>query len=136
MRFISQALFFYGQILNENFKEERAMHKTWITVIVAAIFEVAWVIGMKHADNFLEWIGTVIAIYISFYLMIKAARSLAVGTVYAVFVGLGTTGTVVADILLFDADLSVTKIVLIGLLLIGVIGLKMLSKKKEEVSGI
>ncbi|WP_025334473.1 DMT family transporter [Paenibacillus sabinae] len=112
------------------------MHKTWITVIVAAIFEVAWVIGMKHADNFLEWIGTVIAIYISFYLMIKAARSLAVGTVYAVFVGLGTTGTVVADILLFDADLSVTKIVLIGLLLIGVIGLKMLSKKKEEVSGI
>lgn len=112
------------------------MNKTWITVIVAAIFEVAWVIGMKHADNFLEWSGTVIAIYISFYLMIKAARSLAVGTVYAVFVGQGTTGTVVADILLFDADLSVTKIVLIGLLLIGVIGLKMLSKKKEEVSGI
>ncbi|MCM3699665.1 multidrug efflux SMR transporter [Paenibacillus macerans] len=113
------------------------MNKTWISVIVAAIFEVAWVIGMKHADNFWEWGGTLIVIYISFYLMIKAARSLPVGTVYAVFVGLGTTGTVVAEILLFNADLSVAKIVLIGLLLIGVIGLKVLSKdKKKEASGI
>ncbi|MGZ7440156.1 DMT family transporter [Paenibacillus sp. TH7-28] len=113
------------------------MNKTWISVIVAAIFEVAWVIGMKHADNFWEWGGTLIAIYISFYLMIKAARSLPVGTVYAVFVGLGATGTVVAEILLFNADLSVAKIALIGLLLIGVIGLKVLSKdKKEEASGI
>lgn len=113
------------------------MNKTWISVIVAAIFEVAWVIGMKHADNLWEWGGTLIAIYISFYLMFKAARSLPVGTVYAVFVGLGTTGTVIAETLLFNADLSVSKIVLIGLLLIGVVGLKVLSKdKKKEASGI
>ncbi|MFW9336124.1 DMT family transporter [Paenibacillus polymyxa] len=112
------------------------MNKTWISVIVAAIFEVAWVSGLKHADSFWEWSGTVVAIYISFYLMIKAARSLAVGTVYAVFVGLGTAGTVVAEILLFGADISVSKVALIGLLLIGGIGLKMLSKKKEEVSGL
>ncbi|MDN4079595.1 multidrug efflux SMR transporter [Paenibacillus polymyxa] len=112
------------------------MNKTWISVIVAAIFEVAWVSGLKHSDSFWEWSGTVVAIYISFYLMIKAARSLAVGTVYAVFVGLGTAGTVVAEILLFGADISVSKVALIGLLLIGVIGLKMLSKKKEEVSGL
>ncbi|MGG4219997.1 multidrug efflux SMR transporter [Paenibacillus jamilae] len=112
------------------------MNKTWISVIVAAIFEVAWVSGLKHADSFWEWAGTVIAIYISFYLMIKAARSLAVGTVYAVFVGLGTAGTVVTEILWFGADISVSKVVWIVLLLVGVIGLKMLSKKKEEVSGI
>ncbi|OXM88374.1 DMT family transporter [Paenibacillus rigui] len=111
------------------------MNKTWVSVILAAIFEVAWVIGLKHADRFVEWGGTVIAMCISFYLMLKAARSLAVGTVYAVFVGLGTTGTVVAEILLFHSAVSVLKVAFIGLLLIGVIGLKKLSKKKEEVSG-
>ncbi|MDP1513040.1 multidrug efflux SMR transporter [Paenibacillus sp. CMAA1739] len=112
------------------------MNKTWISVIVAAIFEVAWVSGLKHADSFWGWAGTVIAIYISFYLMIRAARSLAVGTVYAVFVGLGTAGTVVTEILWFGADISVSKVAWITLLLIGVIGLKMLSKKKEEVSEV
>lgn len=113
------------------------MNKTWISVIVAAMFEVAWVIGLKHAGNVWEWSGTIIAIYISFYSMIKAARSLPVGTVYAVFVGLGTAGTVAADILLFDADMSVSKAGLVGLLLLGVIGLKLLSKtKKEEASGL
>jgi len=112
------------------------MNKTWISVIVAAVFEVAWVIGLKHANSLLEWGGTAIAIYVSFYLMIRAARSLPVGTVYAVFVGLGTAGTVVAEILLFDAAISVPKVALIGLLLIGVIGLKLLSKnKQEEVHG-
>ena len=103
---------------------------TWVSVIVAALFEVGWVIGLKHASTIWEWIGTVIAISISFYLMIRAARSLAVGTVYAVFVGLGTAGTVVAEIFLFDAAINILKVAMIGLLLLGVVGLKLLSKKK------
>ncbi|WP_028563540.1 DMT family transporter [Paenibacillus pinihumi] len=111
------------------------MNKTWTAVIIAAIFEVGWVIGLKHATSFLEWTGTIIAIIISFTLMIMAARTLPVGTVYAVFVGLGTAGTVLAEILLFNAEVQAAKIALIGLLLIGVIGLKLLSKeKKKEVS--
>ena len=48
----------------------------------------------------LEWGGTIFAIIISFYLMIMAGRDLAVGTVYAVFVGLGTAGTVLADLII------------------------------------
>ncbi|MNL50006.1 Quaternary ammonium compound-resistance protein SugE [compost metagenome] len=55
---------------------------------------------------------------------------------YAVFVGLGTMGTVVTDILLFNGQASAAKIGLIGLLLAGVVGLKLLSKgKKEEARG-
>lgn len=108
------------------------MNKIWISVVIAAFFEVVWVIGLKHADSVLEWGGTLIAIIISFYLMIMAGRDLAVGTVYAVFVGLGTAGTVLAEIILFDAPVISAKLALIVLLLSGVISLKMLSNQKEK----
>lgn len=64
--------------------------------------------------------------------MIMAGRDLAVGTVYAVFVGLGTAGTVLAEIILFDAPVISAKLALIVLLLSGVISLKMLSNQKEK----
>lgn len=108
------------------------MNKIWLSVVIAAFFEVGWVIGLKHADSVLEWGGTLIAMIISFYLMVMAGRDLAVGTVYAVFVGLGTTGTVLAEILLFDAPVISAKLALIVLLLGGVISLKMLSNQKEK----
>ncbi|WP_128101782.1 multidrug efflux SMR transporter [Paenibacillus sp. DCT19] len=108
------------------------MNKTWLSVIVAAIFEVGWVIGLKHASGVLEWGITLFAIIVSFTLMIAASRSLDVGTVYAVFVGLGTAGTVLAEIILFGATVQTGKMLLIGLLLLGVVGLKMLSKEKTK----
>jgi paired small multidrug resistance pump len=108
------------------------MNKNWAAVGIAALFEVGWVIGMKHAEGILEWSGTLVAIFLSFYLMITASRTLSVGTVYAVFVGLGTAGTVLAEILLFDAPVSAMKIFLILLLLSGVVSLKLLSGSKQK----
>ncbi|WP_404456035.1 DMT family transporter [Oceanobacillus kapialis] len=108
------------------------MNANWVKVIIAAFFEVLWVIGLKHAGGFWEWTGTVIAIYISFYLMIMASRQLPVGTVYAVFVGLGTVGTVLSDWVFFDVPLNLAKILLISLLLAGVIGLKLVTKDNVE----
>jgi paired small multidrug resistance pump len=95
---------------------------------VAAFFEVFWVIGLKHADDFWTWAGTVISIIISFHLMIMAGRKLPVGTVYAVFVGLGTAGTVISEIIFFEESFKMSKILLILLLLTGVIGLKLVTK--------
>ncbi len=103
------------------------MNKDWVKVFIAAFFEVFWVIGLKYADNFWTWTGTIIAIIISFYLMIMAGRKLPVGTVYAVFVGLGTTGTVFLEILFFGEPFKVEKILLILVLLAGVIGLKLVT---------
>lgn len=108
------------------------MDKAWIKVFIAAVFEVFWVIGLKHADDFWTWAGTVIAIFISFYLMIMAGRELPVGTVYAVFVGIGTAGTVFSEILFFDEPFQVEKVLLIVLLLAGVIGLKLITKEKAQ----
>lgn len=108
------------------------MNKDWVKVFIAAFFEVFWVIGLKHANNFWAWTGTVIAIIISFYLMIMAGRKLPVGTVYAVFVGLGTTGTVFSEILYFSEPFKAEKIILILVLLAGVVGLKLVTKDKVQ----
>ena len=108
------------------------MSKNWIKVFVAAFFEVIWVIGIKHADGFWTWTGTVISIIISFYVMIMAGRRLPVGTVYAVFVGLGTAGTVLSEIIFFGEPFKISKILLILLLLAGVIGLKLVTKAKVQ----
>lgn len=108
------------------------MNTNWIKVIVAAFFEVFWVIGLKHADDFWTWTGTVISIFISFYVMIMAGRKLPVGTVYAVFVGLGTAGTVITEILIFGEPFKMSKILMILLLLAGVIGLKLVTKDKVK----
>lgn len=108
------------------------MNTNWINVVIAAVFEVFWVIGLKHADDFWTWTGTVISIVVSFYLMIMAGRKLPVGTVYAVFVGLGTAGTVFSDIVFFGEPFKVTKVILILVLLAGVIGLKFVTKDNVQ----
>lgn len=111
------------------------MDKAWIKVFIAAFFEVFWVIGLKHAEDFWTWTGTIISIFISFYLMIMAGRKLPVGTVYAIFVGVGTAGTVFSEILFFNEPFKVEKVLLILLLLIGVIGLKLVTKDKVRERG-
>lgn len=108
------------------------MNKNWLTVFIAAFFEVFWIIGLKHANNPLEWVGTGISIIVSFYFMIMAGRKLPVGTVYAVFVGMGTVGTVLSDIVFFGEPFKLGKAVLILILLIGVIGLKLVTKENVE----
>ncbi|MCM3768046.1 multidrug efflux SMR transporter [Neobacillus niacini] len=111
------------------------MNLQWIKVFFAAFFEVFWVIGLKHADSALEWAGTVVAIIVSFYALIAAGNKLPVGTVYAVFVGLGTAGTVISEILFFGGRFETAKILLILVLLAGVIGLKLVTKDSVGEGG-
>ena len=101
------------------------MNKTWIMVVVAAWFETVWVSGLKYADSLLDWLGTVVGIVISFAGLIGASKKLPASTVYAVFVGLGTAGTVIVEMTFFAEPFRWSKVMLIGLLLVGVIGLKL-----------
>lgn len=104
----------------------------WTKIWIASLFEVGWVVGLKHASTTWAWFGTGICILVSFYLMIEAGKHLPVGTVYAVFVGLGTAGTVFADLILFEQTVSWLKIGLITTLLLGVIGLKLTSEEEPN----
>ncbi len=111
------------------------MNTDWMKVFMAAFFEVFWVIGLKYSDGFWSWTGTVVSIIISFYVLIMAGRTLPVGTVYAVFVGLGTAGTVFSEILFFGEPFKIEKVFLILFLLIGVIGLKVVTKDNNQKAG-
>jgi paired small multidrug resistance pump len=110
---------------------KNSMNSGWIKVLIGACFEVLWVTGLKHADSFWEWGGTLLSISASFYALISAGKTLPVGTVYAVFVGLGTAGTVVSEVVFFGEPIHVSKMILILILLAGVIGLKMVTEENE-----
>lgn len=108
------------------------MNRSWLFVIIGGLIEVVWVSGLKHADSLLMWIMTALAIAFSFYLIIEAAKRLPVGTVYAVFTGLGTAGTVVGEMILFGEPFRWSKTLLILLLLAGVVGLKLVTDSSSK----
>ena len=97
----------------------------WLKVVLAGLVEVVWVTGLNNAHNIITWLFTLIFIALSFYLMLSASKYLPVGTVYAVFVGIGAAGTVIVDMIFFNQPFTFSKISLLLLLLIGIIGLKL-----------
>jgi paired small multidrug resistance pump len=107
------------------------MNRSWLIVFIGGIFEVIWVVGLKHSFDWWTWLGTAVAIYVSLYFLIRSAKKLPVGTVYAVFTGLGTVGTVAVEILFFGEPFRLIKLLLVLLLLSGVIGLKMITKEPK-----
>ncbi|MBO2944734.1 multidrug efflux SMR transporter [Paenibacillus sp. F411] len=111
------------------------MSRNWLYVWIGGLIEIVWVSGLKHSTTALEWIGTVAAIIASFYLIVQASKRLPVGTVYAVFTGIGTAGTVAAEMLLFGEPFSLSKVLLIGVLLGGVIGLKLVTAEPSGKEG-
>lgn len=105
----------------------------WLKVILAGLVEIIWVTGLNNADSIFSWLFTLIFIILSFYLVINATKSLPVGTVYAIFVGIGAAGTVIVDILFFNQSFTFMKILLVTLLIIGIIGLKL--STTDDVEG-
>lgn len=108
------------------------MNRNWIKVLIAAFLEIYWVIGLTHAYDFWTWTGTIILIIVSNYLMITAAQVLPAGTVYTIFVGLGTAGTVIVGWFFFGETFNWEKITLFTTLLIGVIGLKLVTPENAN----
>ncbi|MBN6092173.1 MULTISPECIES: DMT family transporter [Staphylococcus] len=103
----------------------------WFKVILAGLIEIVWVTGLNTADSLLSWTGTFIVIIISFFLVISACKYLPVGTVYAVFVGIGAVGTVIVDMIFFGDPFDLVKISLIIILIIGIIGLKLTTEEAD-----
>jgi paired small multidrug resistance pump len=103
----------------------------WFYVVLAAIVEVFWVIGLKYSNSILEWSGTILAIVFSFYFIIKACETLPAGTVYAVFTGSGAAAIAFIDFAIFESDFAISKVLLIGLIIFGVVGIKITSEDQE-----
>lgn len=104
----------------------------FILIILGGIVEVFWVSGLKYADSLWLYILTGIGIMFSFTAMITACRSVEVSVAYAVFVGIGTAGVVMAEMLYFGERFDIWRVGLICVLLVGVIGLKLISKEGDK----
>src|SRR5699024_5515258 len=96
----------------------------WVYVFFASVVEVFWVVGLIYSNSLLEWTGTTVDIGFSFYFIIKACENLPSVTVYAVFTGSGAAAIVLVDHFIFGAYFSPAQIVFIGLIITGVIGIK------------
>jgi quaternary ammonium compound-resistance protein SugE len=102
----------------------------WIYLLIAGLMEVAWAIGLKYTDGFTRlWptVGTVMAMIVSIAFLGLALKSLPVGTAYAVFTGIGAVGVAVLGIALFGESAAAVRLACIGLILAGIVGLKLVT---------
>lgn len=100
----------------------------WMILFIAGLLEVVWAIGLKYSDGLtkpLPTIATVFILLLSFWLLGVAMRDLPVGTAYGVWVGIGAVGTVILGIMLFDESTSLSRLVSIAFIIVGIIGLKL-----------
>jgi quaternary ammonium compound-resistance protein SugE len=100
----------------------------WLIVVAAGILEAGFAICLKLSHGFSRLIPTLLFGFFalsSFGLLTLGLRSLDVGPAYAVWTGLGATGTVMAGMIWLDESVSAVKLVAIGLVLVGVIGLQL-----------
>ncbi|MCX4191048.1 quaternary ammonium compound efflux SMR transporter SugE [Methylophaga sp. OBS1] len=100
----------------------------WMILFIAGLLEVVWAIGLKYSDGLtrpLPTIATVFTLLLSFWLLGLAMRDLPIGTAYGVWVGIGAVGTVILGIMLFDESTSLSRLVSIAFIIVGIIGLKL-----------
>jgi quaternary ammonium compound-resistance protein SugE len=105
--------------------------KSWFILLVAAVLEVVWAIGLKSTHGFTKpWpsAGVIATMAASMWLLALAARELPIGTAYAVWTGIGAVGTAVAGILWFHENASAIRLICIALIIAGVAGLKFFAK--------
>ena len=100
----------------------------WVLLVVAGLLEVGWAVGLKYTAGFTRpWPSTFTAacMVASVVLLGVAMKSLPVGTSYAVWVGIGAVGTAILGIVLFAEPATAGRLVSLGLILAGIIGLKL-----------
>ena len=107
----------------------------WILLIAAGLLEIVWAYTMKLSHGFtVLWpsVITIIILIVSFFMLAKAVDKLGIGLSYAVFTGIGVVGTTVISIFVLNEGASPLKLVSLGVLIIGILGLKLCDKESEE----
>ena len=100
----------------------------WIILVLAGLFEIGWAIGLKYTDGFSKlWptVWTLASMIVSLGLLGVAMKSLPVGTAYAVWVGVGAVGTALLGIALLQEPANAGRLLSLGLIVAGIIGLKL-----------
>jgi len=102
----------------------------WAVLLIAGIFEIGWAVGLKYTEGFSRLypsVATAAAMIISLVLLGLAVRDLPLGTAYAIWTGIGTAGTAILGIILFGESASMLRLACIGLIMAGIVGLKLVT---------
>ncbi len=102
----------------------------WVYLAIAGLFEVGWAVGLKYSEGFTRLVPsalTVAMMIASVVLLGIALRDLPVGTGYAVWTGIGTVGTALLGMVLFNDPATAARLACIALIVAGIIGLKVLT---------
>ena len=103
---------------------------SWIYLLIAGLLEIVWAIGLKYTQGFTKLLPsaiTIVAMIASIWFLALALRTIPVGTGYAVWTGIGATGTAILGIVLFAEPATAARLACIGLILAGIVGLKVVS---------
>ncbi|SFW16419.1 quaternary ammonium compound efflux SMR transporter SugE [Luteibacter sp. UNCMF366Tsu5.1] len=100
----------------------------WMILFLAGLFEIGWAIGLKYTEGFTRWwpsVLTVLAMIVSIVLLAVASKKLPLGTAYAVWTGIGAVGAVTLGIVLFGESAQPLRLLCVGLIVAGIVGLKL-----------
>ena len=102
----------------------------WLILFVAGLTEVGWAVGLKYTHGFTRPVPTaltVVAMVLSLWLLGLAVRTLPLGTAYAVWTGIGTVGTAILGIVLFNEPVTGVRVMCVALIVTGIVGLKLVT---------
>lgn len=99
----------------------------WAYLFIAGLFEIGWAIGLKYTDGYTRLVPTVFtiaAMVASVVTLGWALKEIPIGTGYAVWTGIGSVGTAILGIILFGEPATALRLMCIGLIVAGIVGLK------------
>jgi quaternary ammonium compound-resistance protein SugE len=104
----------------------------WLQLLVAGFFEWGWPVGLKLGladDGFrLRWLAfAAVCMILSGWMLLLAQRSIPMGTAYAVWTGIGAVGAFLLGILFFEEAATLARFFFVGLIVVGIVGLKLSS---------
>jgi quaternary ammonium compound-resistance protein SugE len=102
----------------------------WAVLFVAGLLEIGWAIGLKYTDGFTRLVPSVLTLTAmagSVVMLGLALKTLPIGTAYAVWTGIGAVGTALLGIALFGEPASALRLASIGLIVAGIVGLKLVT---------
>lgn len=103
---------------------------SWIILFIAGLLEIGWAIGLKYTHGFTKPLPTtltILSMVASVALLGLAMKTLPVGTAYAVWTGIGTVGTVLFGLWLFNEPATIARLACLAMIVSGIAGLKILS---------
>ena len=104
--------------------------QAWIMLAAAGVLEIGWAIGLKYTDGFTRLVPslwTVASMAVSLLFLGLALKTLPVGTAYAVWTGIGAVGVAILGMVLFAEPATIARLGCIGLIVAGIVGLKLVA---------